>query len=104
MLKVQLRLGKHLDIGAGRGAVLLKALLGKFTCGIPARMQKLETWRSKTLPEKCERVQEVAGAKPSRFFLLHTLCPSPTSEEEQIVLQSCFSMSKEEIWHQPLWL
>lgn len=42
MLKVQLWLGKHLDIGAGRGAALLKALLGEFTCGIPARMQKLE--------------------------------------------------------------
>lgn len=41
------------------------------------------------LPEKCQHVQEVAEAKPSKFFLLQTLCPSPDSDEEQIVLQSC---------------
>lgn len=41
------------------------------------------------LPEKCERVQAAAAAKPSKFFLLQTLCRSPDSDEEQIVLQSC---------------
>lgn len=42
MLKVQFWLGEHSDIGAGRGAVLLKALLGKFACGIQPGCRKLE--------------------------------------------------------------
>lgn len=77
---------KTLRYWSRRGAVLLKALLCKPTCGIPARMQKLEL---RALPEKCEHVQEEAGAKASKFFLLQTLCPSPDSNEEQLVLQSC---------------
>lgn len=102
---MQLWLGERSDAGAGRGAVLLKALLGKFTCGIPARMQKRDLT---ACPEKCQHGQEVAGAKPSKFFLLQTLCPSPKSDEEQMKSRlfsgAVISMSREQIWHQPLWV
>lgn len=51
--------------------------------------QDAKTGDLRALPEKCEHVQEEAGAKASKFFLLQTLCPSPDSNEEQLVLQSC---------------
>lgn len=98
MLKVQLWLGKHFNIGA----VLLKALLGKFTCGIPARMQKLGIWRpflrNVSVFRKWLEPNQASFSSSTLCILLLLAMKS------RLFSRAVFSTSREEIWHQPLWL